>query len=222
MKKHLVWTKLGAILILTVFVISIGMNVYLGISLARMQQKEERRIQHEEALRTMYLNQNIAFCLPRYEIYMPYSELGNYNRERQLYKMIQYYNYSTDSHLTLGDIYDYLSSPMDRLGLKTYEDYPEIKAYIEFELELAYADYYIPKSDRDRLFEKYSSMLDELKKEHPEFGEYTSTTVPFELVDEIMHKIVDPSYEMDFEITDERNYGYITPEILERGHWNTY
>lgn len=225
MKKQIVWTKLSVIItisVLTMLIISIGINGYLGICLARMQQKSERKAQEEEALSRMYLNQNIAFCLPKYEMYLPYSELGNTDRERQLYKMIQYYNYSTDSHLSLGDIYDFLSSPMDRFGLKNYEDYPEIKAYIEFELELVYSDFIIPEGDRARLYEKYRFMLDELKKEHPEFETYTTTTVPFELVNEIMHKIVNPSYEMDLEITDERNYGYIAPEILEFGHGNTY
>lgn len=225
MKKQIVWTKLSVILtisVLTMLIISIGINGYLGIYLAHMRQEKRAQTKEADALRMMYLNQNIAFCLPKCEIYLPYSELGYTNRERQLYRMIQYYNYSTDSQLSLDDIYDYLSSPRDRFGLKSYEDYPEIKAFIEFELELAYTDYYIPESNRDRLYEEYRSMLDELKKEHPEFEEYTTTTVPFELVDEIMHKIVDPSYEMDLEITDERNYWYITPELLERGTLNTY
>ena len=212
-------------------------SVFSGVALIMKYThlKTELSTMHAEEtyMRELYRRQNLAFEMRIAEIYVPYAELQESLGEERLYMRITWYNYRTGSDFTLYDVWDYLSSVyvIEKGSYtdtrKVYTNYERIKAYVDFvnEMdEIGVLDMFY--NQWNEVYQQMVTEYPEMKKyrqrvtEYPEMGEYTRAALPFQLIDEIVHKIVDTSYEMNLEITDERNYMYITPEAMEKAPGN--
>lgn len=213
------------ICIATIGVLLTSTIVFAAIYLVE-RQEEAQRIQTEQHIRECYVKQNRAFCLGQWEWFIPYSQLRNYSGECSLYQNICYYNYMTGSDFALSDVLEFLAmpyepdyGPSERKGeLMLYEYYDGIREYVEFMDELYKMDRVIGTSKAQVFNDQFFDLFYETVDKNPALSKYKSVEAPLQLIDELVHKIVDPAYEMDLEITDERSYMYLTPVAYATGY----
>lgn len=201
--------------------------ILLCVQLVDMKREAAAHEAQEKIWSERYLRQNTAFGLDPREYYLPYTAQAS--EEMFLYARVCYYNHMTGSDLELDEIYDFLSSPDERVPVvrparRNYEEYPRIKAFVDFMWD-AKAKPQEPWLDRNGMTQyvpRYEAFflecletLNQVREEYPEFAHYTFETAPMELMDEIVHKTVDPSYEIDLAIEDERCWRYLPPEVTQ-------
>lgn len=202
--------------------------ILLCIQLIAIKREAATREAEEKRWEERYLRQNTAFNLDPREYYLPYTARAH--AEMFLYARVCYYNHMTGSDLELGEIYDFLSSPDERVPVvrparRNYEEYPRIRAFVDFMWDAmskaeepwlgAWGELHYTTPQYEAFFPHVLDTLNRVRAEHPEFADDTFETAPMELMNEIVHKTVDPSYEMDLTIGDERCWRYLPPEVTQ-------
>lgn len=216
--------------------------VLLSIWGTDMKQHQDNANAEKRRLAEQYEKQNRAFSLRTYEWYLPYAELRNSRNESALYTLLRYYCYTTGRDLSLEDVWEYLSVAVEysvtsrgnkahRGEIREYTFYPKIQEYVEFmdaffDEKNTVADQYVQYfgynvQDRyGKLLDELYQVFDEAIELKPDLSKYGMWDMPFQLKDELVHKVVDPAYQMNLEITDERNYMFLTPEAIATGVGN--